>query len=146
MIDEVNFAAYFFNVWTGVYFHDCRGKSVRRTTVIKGYEKKAEMELTRIGQLNFRRYLVLLRISENMLRRKQKTISDRMNPVPTKVYSILTVHYRCGGYYAHWDTAFYGNKYYDPEFGLFGGSEYRMGKYNPLFSKIVMPGWEKIPV
>ena len=37
MIDGVNYAAYFFNVWTGVYCYDCREK---RRGSNKGYENR----------------------------------------------------------------------------------------------------------
>ena len=53
---------------------------------------------------------------------RNKRISKK-NPVPYK-YSILTVHTDAG--YTHW-TLLYGNKYYDPEFGLIEG-EYTHGK------------------
>ena len=53
---------------------------------------------------------------------RNKRISKK-NPVPYK-YSILTVDTDAG--YTHW-TLLYGNKYYDPEFGLIE-CEYTHGK------------------
>lgn len=53
---------------------------------------------------------------------RNKRISKK-NPVPYK-YSILTIHTNAG--YTHW-ALLYGNKYYDPEFGLIDG-EYTYGK------------------
>ena len=53
---------------------------------------------------------------------RNKRISKK-NPVPYK-YSILTVHTNAG--YTHW-ALLYGNKYYDPEFGLIDGA-YTSGK------------------
>lgn len=54
---------------------------------------------------------------------ERNTRISKKNPTPHN-YSILTVHTDAG--YTHW-TLLFGNKYYDPEFGIIDG-EYPHGK------------------